>query len=40
VETLAEVRAFAPDLLQADQWRVLYADLAREQQAIAGIFGG
>jgi putative nucleotidyltransferase with HDIG domain len=39
-ETLAEVHGFAPDLLTPDQWHRLWADLSREQQAIAGIFEG
>jgi len=39
-ETLAELKAFAPDLLEPNQWKVLYAELAKEQQAIAGIFEG
>lgn len=39
-ETLDEVHAFAPDLLTAEQWRGLWGELAREQQAIAGIFDG
>jgi putative nucleotidyltransferase with HDIG domain len=39
-EVLDEVRAFAPGLLGTDQWREMYANLAKEQQAVAGIFGG
>lgn len=37
-EVLDEVRTFAPGLLSAETWREMYAGLAREQQAIAGIF--
>jgi len=39
-DTLDEVHDFAPELLTAEQWRRLWGDLAREQQAIAGIFEG
>ena len=37
-EVLAEIRAFAPGLLAADAWPDMYAGLAREQHAVAGIF--
>ena len=39
-EVLDEVRGFAPGLLGTDQWREMYANMAKEQQAVAGIFGG
>jgi HD-like signal output (HDOD) protein len=38
-EVLAEVRDFAPGLAGSDEWRALYADAVREQQAIEGVFG-
>ena len=37
-EVFAEIRAFAPGLLAADAWPDMYAGLAREQHAVAGIF--
>ena len=38
-DALEEVRAVAPGLLEAAPWQDLYIGLAREQGAIAGIFG-
>jgi putative nucleotidyltransferase with HDIG domain len=38
-EALDEVRAVAPGLLDANPWSELYSGLAREQGALAGIFG-
>jgi putative nucleotidyltransferase with HDIG domain len=37
-EVLAEVREFAPGLLDTADWRDMYGGLAREQKAVAGIF--
>jgi len=37
-QVLDEVRAFAPGLLSADAWPEMFAGLAREQHAVAGIF--
>jgi len=39
-QVLDEIRAFAPGLLSADTWPEMYASLAREQHAVAGIFEG
>jgi len=39
-QVLDEIRAFAPGLLSADAWPEMYAALAREQHAVAGIFEG
>jgi putative nucleotidyltransferase with HDIG domain len=38
-EALDEVRSFAPGLLDATPWKDLYTGLAREKDAIVGIFG-
>jgi HD-like signal output (HDOD) protein len=35
-----EIRTFAPGLLDGKMWTEMYATLAREQQAVAGIFDG
>jgi putative nucleotidyltransferase with HDIG domain len=37
-DVLAEVRAFAPGLLGTEEWRDMYANVAREKKAVAGIF--
>jgi HD-like signal output (HDOD) protein len=39
-EVMEELRSFAPGLLDAPTWTEMYATLAREQQAVAGIFDG
>ena len=38
-EALDDVRAVAPGLLDANPWPERYSGLAREQGALAGIFG-
>ena len=38
-EAIDEVRAVAPGLLEANPWQELYAGVAREQGALASIFG-
>jgi len=37
---IAELEAFAPGLLGVDDWQELHAELAGEQQAVAGMFEG
>ncbi len=37
---IAELEAFAPGLLAVDDWQELHAELAGEQQAVAGMFEG
>jgi putative nucleotidyltransferase with HDIG domain len=37
-EVLEEVRSFAPGILDGQAWTDMYGTLAREQQAVAGIF--
>ena len=37
-EVLSEIRAFVPGLVGTDEWQAMYADLAREQQAVSSIF--
>lgn len=37
-EILDEIRSFAPGLLDSEIWREMYADLTREQRAMATIF--
>ena len=39
-ESLEPRGMFAPGLLSADTWPEMYASLAREQHAVAGIFEG
>ena len=36
-ETLAEVHAFAPDVLETEQWRALWMGMSAEREAVAGI---
>jgi HD-like signal output (HDOD) protein len=37
-DVLSEVRAFAPGLLGTEEWRDMYANVAREKKAVSGIF--
>jgi HD-like signal output (HDOD) protein len=37
-DVLAEVRGFAPGLVGTQEWREMYGRVAREQQAISGLF--
>ena len=39
-ELVEEVRAFAPGLLDPEQWKEIYAEIVAEQAAVSGMFEG